>query len=87
MVGSFRQDRGLGSSGVSPDELVSAAGIAEMLSVTPMTAHRYARRADFPEPFGHAGGGRVWLRVDVEKWATKTLPLRAGRPRKENADG
>jgi predicted DNA-binding transcriptional regulator AlpA len=64
---------------------VSATGIAEMLSVTPMTAHRYASRPDFPEPFGYAAGARVWLRTDVEEWAKAHLPLRPGRPRKENA--
>jgi predicted DNA-binding transcriptional regulator AlpA len=68
--------------GVSPEDLVSVTDIAEMLGVTRVTADRYARRPDFPEPLGHAAGGRVWLRAEVEEWARKTLPLRVGRPRK-----
>lgn len=69
---------------MAPEDLVSAAGIAITLDVSIATAHRYANRPDFPEPLGQTEAGRVWLRRDVEAWAKATLPLKPGRPPKED---
>lgn len=77
---SVRPTLGIGSGDVAPEDLVSAAGIAAMLRVAVITAHRYSNRPDFPEPLGQVSTGRVWLRRDVEAWAKETLPLSAGRP-------
>jgi predicted DNA-binding transcriptional regulator AlpA len=66
-------------------ELASIAEVAEMLGVTVRTAQRYVDRDDFPAPLDTVAGGRlrIWRRVDVQAWATRTLPLRrTGRPRK-----
>lgn len=60
-----------------PEELAGLAEIAAMLNVTKRSAQRYIARADFPDPYGHLAGGRVWRRADVEKWAT-ILPLKPG---------
>ena len=56
--------------------------IALMLEVTERTVERYTERTDFPKPRLVAGRIRIWERRDVERWAKKTLPLRAGRPPK-----
>ena len=80
----LRQDPPLGFVGVSPDDIVSVAGIAELLKVGIATAHRYVNRPDFPAPLGRAAGSRVWLRADVEKWDATRPELRPGRPRKES---
>ncbi len=64
-------------------ELVSRAEVAEMLGVTTRTVQRYTERPDFPKPLGRLATGRVWRRADIERWAKKTLPLPAGRPRKK----
>jgi predicted DNA-binding transcriptional regulator AlpA len=82
--GHLRQDLALGSSGVSPDDLVSASGIAGLLKVSLMTAHRYSQRQDFPEPLGFAAGSRVWLKADVDAWGKAHLPLPPGRPPKKD---
>jgi predicted DNA-binding transcriptional regulator AlpA len=76
----------LGSLGVSPEDLVSISGIAEMFGIAAMTAHRYTERPAFPEPLGRAGGGRVWLRQDVDAWGKAHLPLPTGRPRKREGE-
>jgi predicted DNA-binding transcriptional regulator AlpA len=73
----------IGSFGVSPEELAGLQEVAELLGVTKRTATRYVDRDDFPDPLGRISTGRVWWRKDVEKWARNTLPLRAGRPPKE----
>lgn len=80
-----RQMIRVGSYLVAPEDLVSASDIATMLGVALISAQRYTLRDEFPEPLGQAAGGRVWRRQDVEKWAKRTLPLRAGRPPKERS--
>lgn len=81
--------RGQGLSGpggtvaaMSPDDLLGLVEIAELLDVSQSTAKLYARRPGFPEPTQLARG-RVWRRRDVDRWASKTLPLRTGRPPKQ----
>ena len=71
----------VGSSLVSPDEIVALSEIADMLGVTRRTVQRYMDRDDFPAPLGVlAGGRRVWRRDDVAEWGRQTLPLSEGRP-------
>ena len=83
-----RQDLALGFEGVSPDDVVSVAGVAETLGVGIATAHRYVNRDDFPQPIGRAAQARVWLKQDVELWAKEMLPLKPGRrPREEKHYG
>ena len=73
----------VGSSLVSPDEIVALSEIAVMLGVTRRTVQRYMDRPDFPAPLGVlAGGRRVWRKDDVAEWAGRTLPLSEGRPPK-----
>jgi predicted DNA-binding transcriptional regulator AlpA len=62
------------------EEIVGVMAIAGLLGVTSRTARRYATRPDFPKPLARLGVGRVWRRDDVETWASRTLPLRTGRP-------
>jgi prophage regulatory protein len=63
-----------------PEQLASLKEVAEVCGVSKRTAARYTDRDDFPEPLGVLGVGRIWRRRDVERWATKTLPLDVGRP-------
>lgn len=73
----------VGSSLVSPDEIVALSEIADMLGVNRRTVQRYMERPDFPTPLGVlAGGRRVWKRDDISEWGKRTLPLREGRPPK-----
>lgn len=79
-----RLDSALASLGVSSEEIVGLVEIAEMFGVTKRTAARWRSRPDFPEPLARLSAGLIWRRVDVEKWAARTLPLpRTGRPPKE----
>ena len=65
---------------VAPHDPVGLSDVAELLGVSKMTASRYAQRDDFPKA-AELARGRVWSRVQVERWAKKTLPLhRGGRP-------
>ena len=74
----------VGSLGMSPDELAGFTEVAAILGVHRRTAQNYIAREDFPEPVGRLARGRVWLRLDVEKWGADHLPLpKPGRPRKE----
>jgi predicted DNA-binding transcriptional regulator AlpA len=73
----------VGSLLVPAEDLVGLAEVAELLDVTKRTVQRYMDRPDFPAPLGRLAGGRVWRRSDIEVWATRTLPLPVGRPRKE----
>ena len=67
------------------DEFIGVAEIAEMLVVERNSAWRYTRRSDFPEPIARPASGPIWRRLDVEAWAADTLPLKRGRPRREQA--
>lgn len=62
-------------------EILSVGQLAERLEVAPATMHRYARRADFPEPAGAVAGARVWRLDDVLQWRRR-VDLSPGRPRK-----
>jgi prophage regulatory protein len=79
----FHPDDRVGSLAMSPEDLAGVVEIAELLGVTDRTAARYTQRGDFPAPIGQLARGRVWRRVDVERWGRKHLPLpRTGRPPK-----
>jgi predicted DNA-binding transcriptional regulator AlpA len=82
-LGGDGRARALRSLGVAPEDALSVTDIARLYGVTRATAHRYSRRADFPEPLAKTGAGRVWLRRDVEKWGREHLPLQTGRPPKQ----
>jgi prophage regulatory protein len=65
-----------------PEDLVGFSEIVGLLRVPKRTAARYVKRPDFPEPFVRLASGPIWLRGDVQKWASGHLPLAAGRPTK-----
>ena len=79
---SFGLRTALRSLGMRREEVVSVDEITEMLGVVKRTAFRYANREDFPAPVATLAAGRIWRRVDVERWAKERLPLPGGRPRK-----
>jgi len=79
----LRRGRALRSLGVAPEDALSIGEIAKLYGVARMSAHRYTRRDDFPEPLAVTSGGRVWLRRDVERWGREHLPLQTGRPPKQ----
>jgi predicted DNA-binding transcriptional regulator AlpA len=60
-----------------PNDPIGLSEVAEILSVSRMTASRYAKRKDFPKATVMPRG-RIWSRKQVERWATKTLPLHRG---------
>jgi len=65
--------------------LLSMKDVTELLGVSESTAHRLARREDFPAPYEVTAGGRVWDRAKVEKWKkahASELGRGRGRPRK-----
>jgi predicted DNA-binding transcriptional regulator AlpA len=66
---------------VPPDDLIMLAEVAKLLGVAPSTAARYSNLGSFPAPVERLATGRVWPRVDVERWGRETLPLPRGRPR------
>jgi prophage regulatory protein len=68
-----------------PRDLVGFAEVVDLLGVPRRTVARYAKRADFPEPFVRLASGPIWLRGEVERWAKKTLPLAGGRPPKRRS--
>lgn len=73
----------LRSLGVAPEDALSVSDIGRLYGVSTITAHRYTLRPGFPEPLAETTGGRVWLRADVERWGRENLPLRTGRPPKQ----
>jgi predicted DNA-binding transcriptional regulator AlpA len=78
-----RLGRLVASLGVTPDELVGVAELAQMFGVSKQTAVKYGQRPDFPDPLDRLASGPVWRRTDVEAWGKEHLPLRTGRPPKE----
>jgi hypothetical protein len=70
---------------MSPNELASLSEVAAILGVPKRTAARYVDRPDFPAPADELEVGRIWRIADVEKWGRKTLPLRTGRPPKDES--
>jgi hypothetical protein len=66
---------------MGPD-LVQLAGVAEALGVAKRTAAKYVDLAGFPAPVHDLPTGRVWRRVEVERWGRANLPLPQGRPPK-----
>jgi prophage regulatory protein len=60
---------------MAPD-LVGAAEIAELLSISRQRVDQLAAGDDFPEPIAVLAAGRVWKRADVEAWARRTGRIR-----------
>lgn len=58
------------------------AEVAQICGVSKGTALRYTKRDDFPEPIGRVAATPIWRVHDVEEWASRTLPLKEGRPRR-----
>jgi hypothetical protein len=52
-----------------PAAMVNLSDIGRLLGVSRQRAAQLAEHHDFPEPAGQMGRGKVWRRVDVEKWA------------------
>jgi hypothetical protein len=71
------------SPAMSPDELAQLAEVADLLGVAKRTAAKYVGLPGFPAPIEQLSTGRVWKRADVVKWGKRNLPLREGRPPKE----
>jgi hypothetical protein len=52
-------------------DLMGVAEIAELLNVSRQRVHQLAREhADFPQPVAELKAGKIWLRRDVEAWAS-----------------
>jgi predicted DNA-binding transcriptional regulator AlpA len=68
---------------MSPDDLLGVAEIAAAHGVQRNSAWRWTQRPDFPAPAARLASGPVWRRAAVEKWAKANLPLRQGRPPKQ----
>lgn len=65
------------------DDLIGVAEIAEALDVARNSAWRYTCRPGFPEPIARPASGPIWRRVDVDAWAAENLPLKRGRPKRD----
>ncbi len=63
-------------------EIVGVAEIAKVYGVARNSAWRWTQRDDFPEPLERLSSGPVWRWRDVERWATKMLPL--GTPKRRD---
>lgn len=65
-------------------DLVGAAEVARLLGVTRQRVDALARtHASFPEPAATIAAGRIWLRQDIEEWASRDgrrFIRPAGRP-------
>jgi predicted DNA-binding transcriptional regulator AlpA len=61
-------------------KIVGIREIREMFGISKPTARRYVARPDFPTVLGRVSGVPVWDRGAVERWGSRTLPLRVGRP-------
>ncbi len=67
-------------------DLVGAAEVARLLGVTRQRVNALARtHKSFPEPAATIAAGRIWLREDIEEWASRDgrrLLGRTGGPAK-----
>lgn len=50
------------------------ADMPPILGLTKQRCHQLTRRVDFPAPAKVSGRRRLWLRADVERWASETWP-------------
>lgn len=61
---------------VDIDDLIDAAAVAGLLGLSHRNSVRVYRQryTDFPEPVVNLGAGRclLWLRSEIETWATAT---------------
>lgn len=62
-----------------PVELIDAARLASMLSVSPRTLYRLKEKGHLPEPI-RLGGSVRWRRGDVEQWILDGCPSHQGGP-------
>lgn len=73
---------------LATEDLLDAQGVADLLGLSHRnTVSQYQRRYDdMPRPVVDLGEGRVklWLRPDIEQWASKQAA--AGRTRRKRSD-
>jgi predicted DNA-binding transcriptional regulator AlpA len=55
-----------------PAQLLNLSDIGRLLGVSRQRAAQLAQHAEFPEPAGEMGRGKVWRAKDIEKWARAT---------------
>jgi predicted DNA-binding transcriptional regulator AlpA len=69
---------------VDTNDLIDARGVAEILGLSaPNTVSVYQHRyADMPRPVVNLGRGRclLWLRTEIERWATELAASGRTRP-------
>lgn len=69
---------------VDTQDLIDARAVAEILGLSaPNTVSVYQHRyADMPRPVVNLGRGRcmLWLRPEIEQWATELAATRRVRP-------
>jgi predicted DNA-binding transcriptional regulator AlpA len=71
---------------VDTNDLIDARGVAEILGLSnPGNVSLYQRRyPDMPRPVVKLGRGRcmLWLRPEIEKWASELLVAGRARPKR-----
>jgi prophage regulatory protein len=65
-------DKGYSSHRMSQLALVSVHEIAAILGVSRQRVDQLSRTEAFPEPVALLAVGRIWLREDIEAWASAT---------------
>ncbi len=74
---------------VDTDDLIDARGVAEILGLAqPGNVSLYQRRhPDMPRPVVNLGRGRckLWLRPEIELWATEQAATGRTRPARRKA--
>lgn len=65
--------RGDDHGGAEITELIDAAGLAEMLSISTRTLYRLKKRGCLPSPI-RLGGSTRWRRRDVLRWIDRGCP-------------
>lgn len=53
-----------------PHEYMGTAEIGCALKVSRQRVQQITRTEDFPEPYASIAAGKIWLRADIETWAT-----------------
>lgn len=74
---------------IDPDELIDTQGVADVLKLSHRNSvNLYRRRyVDMPDPVVDLGAGRVklWLRPQIERWATQQAARGRTRPARRAA--
>jgi hypothetical protein len=55
-----------------PDHLMDLSAIADLLGVSKQRVQQLQAAGKLPEPTADLRIGKVWLRVDIDKWARET---------------